>query len=400
MDEDESERERGVTIDIATKSISTPSHDITILDAPGHADYVPAMITGAGVSDVGILVVSSARGEFESGFDSSSVGSNRPTGQTREHITLARGLGVSQLIVAVNKLDASEPSWSQGRFEEIKSRLEPFLQLNGFNTNRVQFVPISGLTGVNIKTKPDMDDNAVELAQWYKGQTLLEAIDSFQPAKRNIEKPFRFIISDLYQEGKGVMVKGRVVQGVVSVGDKVSILPIGDVATVNRIDRAVGSTDDDEIDAERMKIALAGESIDIYLVGIDIARVTVGNIISDADLSLRPAIQKKFLAKILVMDDITVPIIRGSQFLLHMHTLDVPATVNSIFSKTGNDGVEISRPRVIVGGSSACVEMKLSEKLCLETYTECKALGRFVLRRGGDTIAVGIIESLIDKSEK
>ena len=161
MDEDESERERGVTIDIATKSISTPSHDITILDAPGHADYVPAMITGAGVSDVGILVVSSARGEFESGFDSSSVGSNRPTGQTREHITLARGLVVSQLIVAVNKLDASEPSWSQGRFEEIKSRLEPFLQLNGFNINRVQFVPISGLTGVNIKTKPDMDYNAV-----------------------------------------------------------------------------------------------------------------------------------------------------------------------------------------------------------------------------------------------
>jgi elongation factor 1 alpha-like protein len=398
MDEDESERERGVTIDIATKSISTQSHDITILDAPGHADYVPAMITGAGVSDVGILVVSSARGEFESGFDS-AVGSNRPTGQTREHITLARGLGVSQLIVAVNKLDASEPSWSQVRFEEIKARLEPFLQLNGFNMNRVQFVPISGLTGVNIKINASADERAVDLAKWYKGQTLLEAIDSFQPAKRNIEKPFRFIISDLYQEGKGIIAKGRVVQGMISVGDKVSILPIGDIATVNRVDRAVGNTDDDEVDAERMKVALAGESIDLFLVGIDIARVTVGNIISDANLSLRPAIQKKFLAKILIMDDITVPIIRGSQFLLHMHTLDVPATINSINSKTGKDGVEISRPRVLVGGSSASVEIKLSEKLCLETYAECKALGRFVLRRGGDTVAVGIIESLL-KSEK
>jgi elongation factor 1 alpha-like protein len=398
MDEDESERERGVTIDIATKSISTASHDITILDAPGHADYVPAMITGAGVSDVGILVVSSARGEFESGFDS-VVGSNRPTGQTREHITLARGLGVSQLIVAVNKLDASEPPWSQVRFEEIKARLEPFLRLNGFNMNRVQFVPISGLTGVNIKKQINTDEKAVELAQWYQGKTLLEAIDSFQPAKRNIEKAFRFIISDLYQEGKGIIAKGRVVQGMISVGDKVSILPIGDVATVNRVERAVGGVDDDEVDAERMKVVLAGESIDLFLVGIDIARVTVGNIISDANVSLRPPIQKKFLAKILVMDGITVPIIRGSQFLLHMHTLDVPAAISSIISKTGKDGLEISRPRVLVGGSSACVEIKLSEKLCLETYAECKALGRFVLRRGGDTVAVGIIESLFDKPE-
>lgn len=390
MDEDESERERGVTIDVATKSISTKSHDITILDAPGHADFIPAMISGAGISDVGILVISSARGEFEAGFGVAPA-SNRHTGQTREHITLARGLGVSQLIVAINKLDSTEPSWSEERFEEIKGSVEPFLHINGFNMNRVQFVPISGLTGVNITAKPESDTNASRLARWYKGKTLMEAIDNFQPAKRNIDKPFRFIISDIFQEGKGIVAKGRVAQGLISVGDKVCILPLGDIATVNRLDHTNG----DEMDHERMKVALAGESISLVLIGVDIARITVGNIISDADYNLRPAIQKNFLAKILVMDNINVPIIRGSQFLLHMHTLDVPATVSRIISKTNKDGSEISNPRVLVGGSNACVEIKLHENLCLETFTECKALGRIVLRRGGDTVGVGVIESLI-----
>ena len=226
MDEDESERERGVTIDIATKHISTDKHDVTILDAPGHADYVPAMITGAGVSDVGILVVSSTRGEFESGFDAATGtgGHKGHVGQTREHVTLARGLGVSQLIVAVNKLDAAEPAWSKNRFDEIKTRLTPYLKQNGFDMKRVQFVPISGLTGINIKEKPLKD--APALSKWYTGKTLLQAINGFEPAKRNIEKPFRFIVSDLYSEGKGITIKGRVAQGLVSAGDKVAVLPV------------------------------------------------------------------------------------------------------------------------------------------------------------------------------
>lgn len=178
MDEDESERQRGVTMDVATKFISTASHDVTLLDAPGHADYVPSMITGAALAQVGILVVAATRGEFEAGF---LVSSTNVGGQTREHVVLARGLGVSQFIVAVNKLDAVD--WSQERFEEIQNTLEPFLIANGFNAKRITFVPTSGLTGVNVKDKPSND---VKLSEWYKGPTLLEAIDSFQPAQRNI----------------------------------------------------------------------------------------------------------------------------------------------------------------------------------------------------------------------
>lgn len=396
MDEDESERERGVTIDIATKHISTENHDITILDAPGHADYVPQMITGAGVSDVGILVVSSTKGEFESGFDSAS-GSGRykaHVGQTREHITLARGLGVSQLIVAVNKLDNVEPAWCQSRYEFIKASLTPFIKQKGFKQKNIHFVPISGLNGTNVKERPTRSAGA--LSKWYDGFSLLEAINNFQPAKRNIEKPFRFIVSDLYNEGKGVVVKGRVVQGLVSIGDKVAILPIGDEATVSRIDHGVSvSQMSDDSDAERMKVALSGDSATLFLTGIDIARISMGNVISDFTKQFRPRIKKKIQAKILLMEEITVPIIRGTQILFHMHCLDVPGVVSDIISKVNKqDGSSIPRPRVLTGGSNATVEIKLNERISLETYEDCRSLGRFVLRRSGDTIAVGIIEKI------
>jgi Translation elongation factor EF-1alpha (GTPase) len=401
MDEDESERERGVTIDIATKYITTENHDLTILDAPGHADYIPAMITGAGVSDVGILVVSSTKGEFESGFDlaTGKGGTRGHVGQTREHITLAKALGVSQLIVAVNKLDAADPAWSQSRFNEIQSKLEPFLKQSGFNLRRVQFVPISGLTGINVKKAPSKDDAAsAGLAEWYNGKTLMMAINSFEPAKRNIDKPFRFIVSDLYPEGKGLVVKGRVAQGIISAGDEVVVLPTGDIASVTRIDHGVVSAKaNDDFDAERVKIALAGDSCDLIIGGIDIARICTGNILSDVPMQLRPKLKKTMKAQILVLDDLSVPIIRGSQVLMHMHCLDVPAVISNIISKLNKkDGSTIPRPRVLTGGSNATVQIKLQERICLERYSDCRSLGRFVLRRGGDTVAIGIIEDLED----
>lgn len=396
MDEDDSERERGVTIDVATKYISTENHELTILDSPGHADFVPAMITGAASADVGILVIAATPGEFESGFnDTCNEGvAKGHVGQTREHITLARGLGVSQLIVAINKLDAAEPNWSQDRFIEIRKRLVPFLKANGFDMKRVQFVPISGLTGVNIKTPPTQDDHdSSGLASWYNGRTLLQAIDSFEPAKRNVEKPFRFLVADVYSEGKYTIVKGRVAQGYISTGDKVVILPIGDGADVGRIEHGIATSS--ELDGERMNVAVAGDSVELFLTGIDIARIGVGNIISDIDESLRPKLKRKLKAKIMVMDRLTVPIIQGSQVLFYMHSLDVPAVITKLISQVNRkDGSINERPRMLTGTTNASVEIKLSEKICLETFNECRALGRFALRRSGDTVAVGIVETL------
>ena len=406
MDEDDSERERGVTMDIGTKFAKTPTHDLTILDAPGHADFVPAMITGAASADVGLLVVAATPGEFEAGFEPSD--SHHRGGQTREHIILPRGLGVSQLLVAVNKLDAADPSWSQGRFEEIKGKVLPFLQANGFKPHRVRFVPVSGLTGTNVKDPPTSED-AAALREWYDGPTLLDAIDGFFPANRKIEEPMRIIVSDLFPEGKGITAKGRCVQGICSVGDQVIVLPIGDVATVGRIEHgkaqsasnpygfAKDETGDDEKEgAERAKVAVAGDSVDIYLTGIDIARIHPGNVLSHVDLDLRPAVKKKFRASLMVMDDLAVPIIRGAQALLHMHSIDTPAVVSKLICTKNRDGsVKRQKPRVLAGGASASVEITLDQKISISKYADCRALGRFVLRRGGDTIAVGIIDEIL-----
>jgi len=405
MDEDDSERERGVTMDIGTKFAKTPTHDLTILDAPGHADFVPAMITGAASADVGLLVVAATPGEFEAGFEPSD--SHHRGGQTREHIILSRGLGVSQLLVAVNKLDAADPSWSEGRFEEIKGRILPFLQTNGFKPHRVRFVPVSGLTGTNVKEAPG--DDAAALKEWYKGPTLLDAIDGFLPANRNIDKPMRIIVSDLFTEGKGITAKGRCIQGICSVGDQVIVLPVSDVATVARIEHGKAlsaanpyafAKDDSEgsskESAERAKVAVAGDSVDVYLTGVDIARIHPGNILSHVDLELRPAVKKKFQASLMVMDDLAVPIIRGAQALLHMHSIDTPAVASKLICTKNRDGtVKRQRPRVLAGGASATVEITLDQKICISKYADCRPLGRFVLRRGGDTIAVGIIDEIL-----
>mmetsp|Transcript_25484 Transcript_25484/g.75058 ORF Transcript_25484/g.75058 Transcript_25484/m.75058 type:complete len:398 (-) Transcript_25484:137-1330(-) len=396
-------------MDIGTKRASTSKHDLTILDAPGHADFVPAMISGAASADAGLLVVAATPGEFEAGFNTGS--GKAPGGQTREHIILARGLGVSQLVVAVNKLDASEPSWSQDRFQEIQQRLKPFLKSNGFFPKKVKFVPISGLNGINIKKGPEAAGEAgAGLKKWYDGPTLVEAIDAFQPAQRNFERPLRVIVSDVYAEGKGVTARGRIPQGILCAGDKVVVLPIGDEAVVSRIDHGAAvqvssspysyapssSSGATAETIDRSKFAAAGDSVEVVLSGIDIARTSPGCILSHPERSLRPPVKRKFQAKMLVMEQIGVPIIRGAQVLMHMHSIDVPAAITRLICITKRDGtVKSDRPRVLTGGVSATVEITTHEKICMEEFNECSALGRFALRRSGDTIAVGLMEKVL-----
>jgi len=412
-DEDDSERERGVTIDIGTKFAKTEKFDFTILDAPGHKDFIPNMISGTASADCGLLVVAATTGEFEAGFarggDASYSG-----GQTREHIVLSRGLGVTQFVVAVNKLDAAEPAWSQARFEHIKSMVLDFLKLNGFKEARITFVPVSGLTGVNISNSDKVEDEEgwKTLKKWYKGPTLLEALDGFSPAKRGYEKPLRAIVTDISSEGKHVNVRGRVVQGFIQSGDNVVVLPVGDDATVVRVERgkaaqegsspysfAPPSSTTSSItsnEAQLDGIALAGDTVELTLSNIDSARLMTGCVICHPHPSLRPKVEQRFEARISIMERLAVPIIRGSQVLLHMHSIDVPAVLNKIVSsEKRGDGKLRLNPRVLTGGVTATVEITLSERLVIEESNECKALGRFVLRRGGDTIAVGLIDKVL-----
>jgi len=412
-DEDDSERERGVTIDIGTKFAKTEKFDFTILDAPGHKDFIPNMISGTASADCGLLVVAATTGEFEAGFarggDASYSG-----GQTREHIVLSRGLGVTQFVVAVNKLDAAEPAWCQERFEHIKSMVLDFLKQNGFKEARITFIPVSGLTGVNISNsdKVEDEDGWKALKKWYKGPTLLEALDGFSPAKRGYEKPLRAIVTDVSSEGKHVNVRGRVVQGFIQSGDNVVVLPVGDDANVVRVERGKAAQEGSSPysfaspspttssstsnEAQLDGIALAGDTVELTLANIDSARLMTGCVICHPHPSLRPKVEQRFEARISIMERLAVPIIRGSSVLLHMHSIDVPAVLNKLVSsEKRGDGKPRQNPRVLTGGVTATVEITLSERLVIEESNECKALGRFVLRRGGDTIAVGLIDKVL-----
>lgn len=194
----------------------------------------------------------------------------------------------------------------------------------------------------------------------------------------------------MYAEGKGVTTRGRVVQGFIEVGDKLVVLPVGDVVTVSKLDHLQPPSDETN-DPKRLAVAVAGDTVELVFNDIDIMRLSVGNILSLPNA--RPPLTKKAKAKILVMEKLGVPIIRGAQIIFHMHSLDVPAVMTKLITLLNRDGtVKKERPRALTGGASAVVELTLSDKIVMDTYANCRPLGRFVLRRGGETIAIGIID--------
>lgn len=220
LDETEEERTRGITMDVAEQTFETDHRRVTLLDAPGHKDFIPNMITGAAVADAAILVIDSTKGEFETGFDEG--------GQTREHTLLVRSLGVKQLIVAVNKLDTCR--WSRDRYQEISDKLMVFLKQANFRESDIRFVPVSGLVGENLTSRSQVPD----LRQWYDGPCLLELIDTFQPPERPVARPLRIAITDIFKGGAtaGTAIGGRVLTGCVSQGQKCLVQPAAEFCTV------------------------------------------------------------------------------------------------------------------------------------------------------------------------
>jgi elongation factor 1 alpha-like protein len=379
LDEDEKERQHGVTMDIATKQFTTPKFDIVLQDAPGHADFVPAMITGTSAADATLLVV-----------DATDFGTGFVAGQLKEHVYLAKGLGVQQVLVVVNKMDVVE--WKQEKFEEIRTELGRFLNKVGYSENKIRYVPVSGLVGTNIiKSSNECD--------WYKGPTLLQALDGFDPPvqqqQKLLEKPLRMILTDvLSEQGKGVAVRAKVAQGWLQSGDSLVVLPIGDETTITKLSSLQSNA---SASTERYQYAAAGEMIDCVLQGMDIMRTSTGNVLCSTHQ--RPPMSQKCLAKIWVLEG-TLPIIRGAQVLFHMHHLDVPCHLSSLI-RTFNfkDGSVLKeRPRALTSNTQAEVELTLSVPIVMEAFADCRALGRFVLRRGGDSVAVGRILQVLPTS--
>mmetsp|Transcript_2492 Transcript_2492/g.6940 ORF Transcript_2492/g.6940 Transcript_2492/m.6940 type:complete len:237 (-) Transcript_2492:232-942(-) len=230
------------------------------------------------------------------------------------------------------------------------------------------------------------------------------------------DKPFRFIITDMSAEGKGVAVRGRVVQGFCRIGDRCNVLPIGDAVTVSKLEHLQppsGAGQSDSVSLDRLSIAQAGDTVEFLVTGIDVLRLSVGSLLVPSDLTFHPRISKKAQVKVVVRDALKIPIIRGSQVLFHMHSLNIPCTFSKLISvdamsssasttsaaasksSAGNGSAKPRKPRSLPSGCTATAEITLQESICLEQFAHCRALGRFVLRRGGDTIAVGIVDSVL-----
>ncbi|XP_030753765.1 HBS1-like protein [Sitophilus oryzae] len=371
LDETGEERNRGITMDVGRYQFETKTKEVTLLDAPGHKDFIPNMISGAGQADVGVLVVDATRGEFETGFD---LG-----GQTREHALLVRSLGVTQLAVVINKLDTV--SWSKDRFEEIVQKLKTFLKQAGFKENDVTFVPCSGLTGQNL-VKPPTEN---ELLEWYKGPCLLEVIDKFRAPARPITKPFKFSVNDVFKgTGTGFCVAGRVETGVLNTGDKVLVCPNKDLAAVKSL----------AIEEVSKVVVFAGDQATVTLSGIEMQNVSVGNILCDPGNPVQ--VSSRFEARIVIFN-IAVPITKGYSVVLHHQSLVEPAVISKLTSQLNKSNGEVQKkhPRFLSKNSSAIVEISVSKPIALEVYSECKELGRVMLRVGGATIAAGLVTKVL-----
>ncbi|XP_014885221.1 HBS1-like protein isoform X1 [Poecilia latipinna] len=370
LDETGEERDRGVTMDVGMTKFETNSKVVTLMDAPGHKDFIPNMITGAAQADVAVLVVDASRGEFEAGFEAG--------GQTREHALLVRSLGVTQLAVAVNKMD--QVNWQKERFQEISSKLGHFLKQAGFKESDVFFVPTSGLSGENLTARSTVS----ELTSWYSGPSLLEQIDAFKAPQRSIDKPFRLCVSDVFKDqGSGFCVTGKIEAGFIQTGDKILAVPPNETCTVKGI----------TLHDEALDWAVAGDHVSLTVTGMDIIKINVGCVFCDPKEPIR--VCTRFRARILLFN-IEVPITQGFPVLLHYQTVSEPATIKKLISVLHKSSGEVlkKKPKCLSKGMNAIVEIQTQRPVSLELYKDYKELGRFMLRYVGSTIAAGVVTEI------
>lgn len=381
LDSSEEERARGITIDVAQDSFRTDQTVFHLLDAPGHSDFVPNMISGAAQADAGVLVIDAITGAFEAGFG--------PRGQTREHATLLRSLGVQQLIVVVNKLDAM--AYSQARYDEICAHMRPFLQQCGFDLSKhVTFVPCAALEGENLRQRsPDG-----VLATWYTGSTLSEALDQLQQPPRLYDAPLRLPVSNVFKGGSalssGLGVSGRILSGFVQVGEVVRAQPGGEWGTVKAI----------EMDGDLRPWAAAGSSVTLYLNNLESNQVHVGSLLSPPS-ALVP-LAKELIVQVLVFQP-TYPLVRGTAVEVYHHSADIPGQLTDLMSILDKGSGEVVRrqPRVLQHNVTALVRVKLghgardASGFPMEDFKTNKEMARVLFRMNSETVAAGIVVDIL-----
>lgn len=357
MDQVKEERERGLTIDVAHKRFDTDKYYFTIIDAPGHRDFVKNMITGTSQADAAVLVVGGAEG---------------PQTQTREHIFLARTLGVEQLIVAINKMDATKPEYDEKRFKSIKDEVTTLLKSVGYKVDKIPFIPISAYKGDNV-VKP-----STKLG-WYKGPTLVAALNEIQVPPKPTDKPLRLPIQDVYSiTGAGTVPVGRVETGVLKVGMKVHFMPADKVGEVKSI----------EMHHEQIQQAEPGDNVGFNVRGVDKKDLRRGDVAGPTDTP--PTVAKSFIAQIVVLNHPSV-ITVGYTPVFHAHTAQVACTFEeiqkSLDPKTGATKQE--KPDFLKTGDAAIVKIRPTKPMVIEAAKQFPQMGRFAIRDMGQTVAAG-----------
>ena len=368
MDKLKSERERGITIDISLWQFESPKYHFTIIDAPGHRDFIKNMITGTSQADCAILMIASPQGEFEAGISKE--------GQTREHALLSFTLGVKQMIVCMNKMDEKTVNYSEERYTEIKKEVSDFLKKVGYKPDNINFIPISGWNGDNML---DRSTNT----PWYKGPTLLEALDKIEPPKRPTEKPLRLPLQDVYKIGGiGTVPVGRVETGILKPGMNVTFAPADVKSDVKSV----------EMHHTSVPEAIPGDNVGFNVKGLSVKDIKRGYVCGDSKND-PPKECESFVAQVIIMNH-PGQIENGYTPVLDCHTAHIACKFSEIQSKidrrTGKATEE--EPKFIKTGDSALVLLKPSKAMCVETFTEYPPLGRFAVRDMKQTVAVGVIK--------
>lgn len=385
LDKLKAERERGITIDISLWKFETSKYYITIIDAPGHRDFIKNMITGTSQADCAVLIVAAGVGEFEAGISKN--------GQTREHALLAYTLGVKQLIIGINKMDSTEPPYSEARYNEITKEVSTYIKKIGYNPATVAFVPISGWNG----------DNMLEQSQkmgWFKGwsitrknenhsgTTLLEALDSIQPPERPMKKPLRLPLQDVYKIGGiGTVPVGRVETGILKQSMLVQFAPNPVITEVKSV----------EMHHEALPEALPGDNVGFNVKNVSVKDIRRGYVAGDNKND--PPIQTAdFTAQVIILNH-PGQIAAGYAPVLDCHTAHVACKFSELKEKIDRrSGKKLEdAPKFVKSGDAAIVHMVPSKPMCVESFSEYPPLGRFAVRDMRQTVAVGVIKSVTKK---
>ena len=364
MDRLKEERERGLTIDVAHKKFTTDKYYFTIIDAPGHRDFVKNMITGTSQADAAVVVISAVEG---------------PQAQTKEHIQLAKTLGVEQIIILINKMDAV--NYDEKKYDAARKGVEKLLSAMRYKLEAVPFIAASAFKGDNVVNKSS------NLA-WYKGPTLVAALNALSEPPKAMEKALRWPVQDVYTiTGIGTVPVGRIETGVMKPETKIIFMPANKVGEVKSI----------EMHHETLPQAVPGDNVGVNVRGIAKNDIRRGDVAGPVDNP--PIVAKSFIAQILVINHPSVITI-GYTPVFHCHTAQVACRFDALMKKIdpATNEVKEENPQFLKTGDIGVVKIVPTRPMVIETHQDFPQLGRFAIRDMGTTVAAGIVQE-VEKKE-